>query len=71
MMIDQADYVELGLACADACTLLNRGLRGKRLDDLGISVRRAIRQLEAWVTSATHALGTSLMLLSFYLTTVL
>ena len=44
-MINQADYVELGLACADVCTALNRGLNGKRLDDLSNSMCEAINYL--------------------------
>jgi hypothetical protein len=44
-MINYADYVELGLACADVCTALNRGLNGKRLNDLNNSVCEAINQL--------------------------
>ena len=44
-MINQADYVELGLACADVCTALDRGLDGKRLSDLNDSVCQAINQL--------------------------
>ena len=39
------DYVELGLACAEVCTALDRGLKGKRLDNLGDSVYEAIKQL--------------------------
>ena len=44
-MIKQADYVELGLACADVCTALYRGLNGRGLNDLNNSVREAINQL--------------------------
>jgi len=44
-MTNQEDYVELGLACADVCTTLDRGLSGKRLDDLNNSVCEAINQL--------------------------
>jgi hypothetical protein len=44
-MINEVDYVELGLACADVCTALYRGLSGKRLEDLDSSVREAINQL--------------------------
>jgi len=44
-MINQVDYVELGLACADICTTLDRGLYGKDLDDLNSSVREALGQL--------------------------
>ena len=44
-MINQVDYVELGLACADVCTALDRGLNGKKLNDLNNSVCEAINQL--------------------------
>jgi len=44
-MIKQADYVELGLACADVCTALERGLNGRELNDLDHSVCEAIDQL--------------------------
>ena len=39
------DYVELGLACAKVCTALDRGLKGKELDDLNDSVCEAIKEL--------------------------
>jgi len=44
-MINRADYVELGLACAGVCTALNRGLGGKTLEDLNGSVVEAINEL--------------------------
>jgi len=44
-LINRADCVELGLACADICTALERVLNGKRLNDLDTSVRAAINQL--------------------------
>ena len=44
-MTNEADCVELGLACADVCTALNRGLNGKMLKDLSDSVNEAIKQL--------------------------
>ena len=44
-MSNQADYVELGLACADVCRALGRGLDGKTLSDLNNSVCEAIKQL--------------------------
>ena len=44
-MINETDYVELGLACADICTALGRGMDGKKLDDLSQSVSDAIGQL--------------------------
>ena len=42
---NKSDYVELGLASADVCKALERGMNGKKLDDLGQSVREAIEQL--------------------------
>ena len=43
--VNKADYIELGLACADVCRALDRGMSGKSLDDLGQSVCEAIAQL--------------------------
>ena len=48
-MVNEMDYVELGLACADICTALGRGMDGKQLDDLSQSVSEAIGQLTTWV----------------------
>ena len=50
-MINKEDYVELGLACADVCATLKRGLDGKREDDLNDSVRGAIKQLRRCVST--------------------
>ena len=44
---NKTDYVELGLACADVCKALQRGMNGRRPDDLSDSVREAITQLTA------------------------
>ena len=44
-IIDEADYVELGLACANVCTALNRGLNGRSLKDLSGYVCETIAQL--------------------------
>ena len=44
-MANEMDYVELGLACNNVCAALDRGLKGKRLDELSGSVREAITQL--------------------------
>ena len=44
-MVNKTDYVELGLACADVCRALDRGMNGKKLDDVTQSVREAITQL--------------------------
>ena len=44
-MMNKADFVELGLTCADICMSLKRGLDGKSEDELNDSVRKAIEQL--------------------------
>jgi len=44
-MINALDYVELGLFCSDICRALDRGMDGKKLDDLSQSVCNAIGQL--------------------------
>ena len=44
-MVNREDYVELGLACADVCQALKRGLDGRQADQLGRSVSEAIEQL--------------------------
>ena len=44
-MTNEKDCVELGLACADTCTALSRGLNGKLLKDLNNSVCEAITML--------------------------
>ena len=46
-MINERDYVELGLFCADICKALDRGMSGKNLSDLSKSVRDAINQFMA------------------------
>ena len=44
-MANRTDYVELGLACAEVCKALDRGMNGRRMDDLSQSVFEAIEQL--------------------------
>ena len=44
-MVDRKDYVKLGLACADVCRALDRGLSGGQTDQLTRSVLEAIEQL--------------------------
>ena len=44
-MVNKTDYVELGLACADVCRALDRGLNGRQIDELSQSVFEAIGQL--------------------------
>ena len=51
-MVNEQDYVDLGLNCADICTALDRGTNGKTLDELGGSVCEAINQLTTCVDLA-------------------
>ena len=44
-MVDEVDYVELGLLCANVCRTLDRGTSGKKLDDLNQSVCDAMNLL--------------------------
>ena len=44
-MANQADCVELGLACANVCESLNQGIKGSQADQPGQSVLNAIEQL--------------------------
>ena len=44
-MMNEEDYVELAMTCANVCTALDRGLNGKQLKDLNDSVCEAINQL--------------------------
>jgi len=46
-MINKLEYVELGLVCADICRALDRGMDGKKPDDLNQSACDAINQLTA------------------------
>ena len=45
--MNEQDCVELGLSCADVCKALDRGLKGRQLDELSPSVLEAIQQLTA------------------------
>ena len=44
-MMNENDYVELGLTCNAVCTALDRGLKERRLNELGGSVLDAITEL--------------------------
>ena len=44
-MANKQEYVDLGSACANVCKVLDRGLNGRRLDELSKSVLEAIQQL--------------------------
>ena len=55
---NEEDYVELGLHCAEICKAIDRGMNGKRLDDLSRSVCEAINQLTTWVQLDLYGLAT-------------
>ena len=63
-MADETDYIELGLACADVCTVIGRGMNRKTLDDLSQSVCDAIAQLTTCVIPVMCGLESSLTTLS-------
>ena len=44
-MVGELEYVELGLYCANVCRALDRGMNGKKLDELSQSVYDGINQL--------------------------
>jgi len=46
-MIDEVDCVGLGLACADVCIALDRGMKGKETNEFSQSVLQAIERLRA------------------------
>ena len=48
-MANEQDYVDLGFSCADICTALERGMGGKKLNDVSRSVCDAINQLTTCV----------------------
>lgn len=58
-MIDEVDYVELGLACANVCTTLGRQLDGKQSDRLNDSMYEAINHLTTLVNSTDMYLCTT------------
>ena len=47
LMMNELDYIELGLNCADICGALDRGMNGKKLGELSQSMCDAINQLTA------------------------
>lgn len=51
------DYVDLGIACGDICRIVDRALRGRRLDELNESVLGAIEELTKWVEPLMHKLS--------------
>ena len=51
-MFNKQDYVDLGKLCAGVCKALDRGSKGRRLDELSPSVLDAIELLTTWVEPA-------------------
>ena len=45
-MINEEEFVELGFICTSVCATLDRGSRGKPLNELGGSVADAVNQLK-------------------------
>ena len=60
-MVDKANCVQLGLACADVCQALGRGIDGKQADQPSQSSLRTIEQFTTWVGLISHALDDSLI----------
>ena len=44
-MANKKEYVDIGSTCADVCKILDRGLNGKRLEELSQAVLEAIQRL--------------------------
>ena len=44
-MISKANYIELGLTCANVCEALDLGMDGRRADELSHSTLEAIEKL--------------------------
>jgi len=47
LMAKKADYVKLGLTCADVCEALSQGIDGRRADQLSQPILEAIEKLTA------------------------
>ena len=63
-MANEADYVALGLTCAEICTAIKEGMDGKRERELNGPVRKAIDRLERWVKPEICVSCNSLSVLS-------
>jgi len=44
---NEQECIKLGLSCADICTALERGMDGKKLEDLSQPMFEAVQQLTA------------------------
>ena len=59
-MANKQDYIDLGLICANICTVLDRGLEGVGWDELSKSVLGAIELLTVWVEPSVRGLSSRL-----------
>ena len=59
-MANKQNYVDFGLACGNVFKALDRGLKGRRLDELSPSVLEAIGELTTYVYTAMRAPSVSL-----------
>jgi hypothetical protein len=48
-MFNKLEYIDLGRLCAGVCKALDRGSKGRRLDEVSPSVLEAIGELTTWV----------------------
>ena len=56
-VINEQDYLELGLDCADICRTLDRVTGGKNQDDLSQSMCKEMDQLILWVKPTADSLN--------------
>jgi hypothetical protein len=57
--MNKTDYVELGLACAEVCKALDRGMKGRQANELSQPVFEAIEQLTTSVKPTGYILCTT------------
>jgi hypothetical protein len=55
-VIDQPNYVELGLGCAEVCKDLDKKMNGKEVDQLNRSALKAVEELTTSVEPVTRML---------------
>ena len=60
-MANYQDYVGLGKNCGNVCRVLDRRLKGKRLDELNEAVLDAIGDLTTWVKPAIRTTSNPLI----------
>lgn len=63
-MVNGVDYIELGIACAEVCTVLHRGTNGLQVVQLSPPILQAVERLVTWVDLGIPSLGCLLTNLS-------